>query len=40
MPTPVGLARIVPSSGAMISGVKIPGGVRVSYLSILSLIRV
>ena len=31
VPIPVGLPRIVPPTGAMISGVKIPGGVRVSY---------
>jgi cytochrome P450 len=29
-PTPAGLPRVVPSSGAVISGVRIPGGVRVS----------
>jgi hypothetical protein len=37
VPTPVGLARIVPPSGAIISGARIPGGVRVShpyYLSV------
>ncbi len=28
--TPVGLARVVPPEGATISGVRIPGGVRVS----------
>jgi hypothetical protein len=31
--TPAGLARVVPPSGAVISGVKIPGGVRVSCSS-------
>ncbi len=34
VPTPVGLGRVVRPSGAMISGVKIPGGVRV-YSSVL-----
>ena len=29
VPTPAGLTRVVPPSGATISGVKIPGGVRV-----------
>ena len=33
VPTAAGLARVVPPSGATISGVKIPGGVRVSCLS-------
>jgi hypothetical protein len=28
---PAGLPRVVPPSGAMISGVKIPGGVRASW---------
>ena len=31
VPTPAGLPRVVPPSGAMISGVKIPGGVRCMY---------
>ena len=31
VPTPAGLTRIVPPTGAIISGAKIPGGVRVSY---------
>ena len=30
VPTPAGLPRVVPPSGAVISGVKIPGGVRLS----------
>ena len=34
LPTPAGLPRVVPQTGAVISGVKIPGGVRVSYLSV------
>ena len=29
VPTPAGLPRVVPPPGAVISGVKIPGGVRV-----------
>ena len=33
--TPAGLPRIVPPSGAVISGVNIPGGVRVSCPSII-----
>ena len=33
--TPAGAPRVVPPSGATISGVKIPGGVRVSCLSII-----
>ncbi len=33
--TPAGLVRVVPPSGAVISGVKIPGGVRVSCPSII-----
>ena len=28
---PAGLPRVVPPSGAVISGIEIPGGVRVSY---------
>jgi hypothetical protein len=31
---PSGLPRVVPPSGAVISGVKIPGGVRASCLSV------
>jgi len=31
VPVPAGLPRVVPPSGAIISGVKIPGGVRVSW---------
>ena len=34
VPTPAGLPRVVPPSGAVISGVDIPGGVRVSSQSI------
>ena len=30
VPTPAGLPRVVPPSGAVISGVEIPGGVRLS----------
>ncbi len=30
---PAGLPRVVPPSGAVISGVKIPGGVSASYLT-------
>jgi hypothetical protein len=30
VPTPAGLPRVVPPSGAVISGTKIPGGVRIS----------
>jgi hypothetical protein len=33
-PTPIGLPRVVPPSGAVISGVKIPGGVSVSFPSV------
>ena len=33
-PTPIGLPRVVPPSGAMISGVNIPGGVSVSCPSV------
>ncbi len=29
VPTPAGLPRVVPPPGAVISGIKIPGGVRV-----------
>ena len=36
VPTPAGLPRVVPPSGAMISGVKIPGGVRVSRPSVIA----
>src|SRR5258707_5078692 len=31
---PAGLPRVVPPSGAVISGIEIPGGVRVSYPTI------
>jgi cytochrome P450 len=31
VPVPAGLPRVVPPSGAIISGVKIPGGVRASW---------
>jgi hypothetical protein len=31
---PAGLPRVVPPSGALISGVEIPGGVRVSFPSV------
>ena len=34
VPTPVGLPRVVPPSGAVISGVDIPGGVCVSCPSV------
>ena len=34
VPTPAGLPRVVPPSGAVISGVEIPGGVRVSCPSV------
>lgn len=33
-PTPAGLPRVVPPPGAVISGVRIPGGVRVSPTSL------
>ncbi len=33
--TPAGLARVVPPSGAVISGFKIPGGVRFSCPSVI-----
>jgi hypothetical protein len=33
-PTPIGLPRVVPPSGAVISGVEIPGGVSVSCPSV------
>jgi hypothetical protein len=35
VPTPAGHTRVVPPSGAVISGVKIPGGVRVSCPSVI-----
>ena len=34
VPTPAGLPRVVPPPGAVISGVRIPGGVRVSCTSV------
>jgi len=34
VPTPAGLPRVVPPPGAVISGVRIPGGVRVSPTSV------
>jgi len=34
VPTPAGLPRVVPPPGAVISGVRIPGGVRVSRTSV------
>src|SRR5216684_3401819 len=34
VPTPIGLPRVVPPSGAVISGVDIPGGVSVSCPSV------
>ena len=35
VPTPAGLPRVVPPPGAVISGVKIPGGVRFSRPSVI-----
>lgn len=32
VPTPAGLPRVVPPSGAVISGVRVPGGVRASFI--------